>query len=211
MRVIPRFRLRTLMILVMICGVLLAWLAMKIQQARNQQNAAKAVIQLGAHIYYDYQFPDRNTGLKPGAVSQVPPFILSMFGDGMFSDVTYLAWESNTITNEDLRILSNFPRLKKLHLTGNKISAKGLVVLSELDELEEVSLGMEMTDSGLDHLAGIKSMQELFILGPKQDSPFVHARDPEKRISTYYEYQSQVTRAGAERLGEKLPECRIVY
>ena len=211
MRVLPRFRLRTLMILIMICCVLLAWLALEIQRARKQQNAAKAVTQLGANIYYDYQFPDSNTPVKFEAPSQIPAFVRSIFGDGMFSDVTYLAWESNTITNDDLRLLSEFPRLKKLHLAGNRISEEGLVVLSELDELEEVSLGMEMTDSGLDHLAGIRSMQELFILGPKKGSPFVFARDPEKRISTYYEYQSQVTRAGAERLGEKLPECRIVY
>lgn len=65
----------------------------------------------------------------------------------------------------DLPQLACFPKLKKLDLTGTKVTAAGLVVLRRLPELEELRFGSDdLTDASLDHLERLTQLHILSVL-----------------------------------------------
>ena len=50
-----QFRLRTLLIVVLVLSLPLSWFAVRMERARRQRAAVEAVSELGAIVYYDWE------------------------------------------------------------------------------------------------------------------------------------------------------------
>ena len=119
-------------------------------------------MKIGGQVYYDYQYQGQESGLNKNAKSDLSPFVKSLFGEDMFSHVTYVNLDAAPTIKEDLRHLRRLPHLKRLRLVGGKVSADGLANLSESHELEYISLGFDLKDEDLAFLSHAKSLRELY-------------------------------------------------
>ncbi|MHC4956467.1 MAG: c-type cytochrome domain-containing protein [Planctomycetota bacterium] len=105
-------------------------------------------------------------------------------------NVGVLALRDAKITDKAMEEIGRLPNLVNLDLRGTAITDEGLKILARtpLQELATLSLeGTAVTDKGLAHLVAHPKLHTLTIRGAK------------------------TTEAGADRLGKRLPNCRIYW
>ena len=208
-----RFSLRALLILI---TVLCLWLGPKVHHARQQRAAVEAIASLGGRVYYDHQVtqPPAQGFRSPHKVAAPSAgWLRSTLGDDFLSTVVFVELKGiPNLTNDDLRVLEKLPRIKTLFLcAGDGVSGEGLVHLRGLSDLEDLSLGIQVTDDDLAHLTELKSLRWLFLMGPAPGGYVVRAHSRTKSLFDASDYESRVTRTGIEKLAEALPNCRISY
>lgn len=71
----------------------------------------------------------------------------------------------NTLVNdESLKVIAeSFPKLKKLRAAASQVADEGLVQIAKMSNLEEVDLSenVQIYDSSLEHIAGMKQLKKL--------------------------------------------------
>ena len=95
--------------------------------------------------------------------------VSSQLGDGAFallSEIPHLRSvliRSESMTNEALKTVQNFPSLTTLALYDTQIDDEGLVYLQSCDKLESLTLtgSKGITNAGLKHLASMKNLQQI--------------------------------------------------
>jgi beta-lactamase regulating signal transducer with metallopeptidase domain/5-hydroxyisourate hydrolase-like protein (transthyretin family) len=72
-----------------------------------------------------------------------------------------------TDTDEALRAVSAFPRLKRLFLRGGQATDDGLLRLTKLSDLETFMVwdALKITDAGVEHLSGLTTLERLYLQG----------------------------------------------
>ena len=101
--------------------------------------------------------------------------------------------------------------LKTFFLCGGRVTPDGLVHLRRL-QLEDFSLGIQISDDDLPYLAQLKSLRELYIMGPRPAGFSVRHRAPPAKLYNAKDYNSLVTDEGIVELASELPNCeRISY
>lgn len=205
---LPRFRYRlsTLLLVFLVFGCLFGWLARNRNLASRQHKAVAAIESLGGQVLYDYNARDES------AEPQISPMLNSLFGKDFFCNVVEVRWSYQpALKNDDLAYLKDLPHLKTLILSGGTVTAEGLVHIHRLRSLEDLSLGIEMTNDDLNYLRPTNSLKELYLMGPRPEGFVTRMQDHSKRIYDAPMYDSLVTKEGVEGLASSLPNCRISY
>ncbi|HBI41872.1 MAG TPA: hypothetical protein DDY78_03320 [Planctomycetales bacterium] len=72
-----------------------------------------------------------------------------------------------TDTDEALRAVSAFPRLKRLFLRGGQATDDGMLRLTKLSDLETLFIwdALKITDAGVEHLSGLTALERLYLQG----------------------------------------------
>jgi beta-lactamase regulating signal transducer with metallopeptidase domain/5-hydroxyisourate hydrolase-like protein (transthyretin family) len=72
-----------------------------------------------------------------------------------------------TDTDEALRAVSAFPRLKRLFLRGGQATDDGLLRLTKLSDLKIFMVwdALKITDAGVEHLSGLTTLERLYLQG----------------------------------------------
>ena len=174
-----QFRLRTVLIAVLVLSLPLSWLAVRLERARRQKPALLAVEQAGGIVLYDWQ-------LTPTAT---PPLLSRCFGyefchvpivsfnhadfdaavlvhlkDIYNLRTLWLDWSS--IHDEGLRHLAGLDSVRGLALSYTPVTDAGLVHLTRLPNLKHLELqGTSITDAGLEQLAAETNLTHLDLLG----------------------------------------------
>ena len=145
-----QFRLRTLMMLTLLCAIGSAWVAQRMERSRQEREAVDAIRGIGGTVEYDY------TGAEPPG----PAWLRRVLGDNFFSEVIgvqlpgdyslRLGFDgfgpSHGATDADLKCLSKLPNLRSLGLRATNITDDGLKELIGLTHLERLDL--QHTDTG---------------------------------------------------------------
>jgi uncharacterized membrane protein len=139
-----QYSLRSLMVFVTLCAILCSWLAVKMQQARREQEAAAAIEELGGAVGWS----------EPSG----PVWLQSMLGDGFFTNVVQVYVQCDG-TDVILEKVKEFPQLQILnvgsYMSERRITDTGLEHLRGMTQLQELSLECtEVTD------AGVKKLQQ---------------------------------------------------
>ena len=101
--------------------------------------------------------------------------------------VAFLDLANSGITDRQLKMLSDFTNLQRLHLERTPITDAGLSALSSCQHLSYVNVyGTAITDAGLAALRPLKQLDELYV------------------------WQSKVTPAGVAALKKDLPDLTII-
>jgi len=167
-----RVSLRTLMVLVVIFGVLLAW---RVNKARQQRRAIAAVQEYGGWVHFDYELV--NGKVTPGQGPWAPLWLRRMLGDEYFREVAYvsLAYDRQggkrvEIANfkpcdELLEQLVTQTGLKQLLMQRTQATDEGLKYVGEMTALEELYIwdATSITDPGVAHLAGLKNLKKIHV------------------------------------------------
>ena len=163
-RLVPRLSVRGLIVLVLILGAWLGWIA---RRARVQRQAVAAIHRAGGSVRYDWEvrqhqgpfggmtIPVRNT--KP----PWPEWLVDRLGVDYFGSVVEVeVFEGGS--DALLREIGRLGRLDTLIFGRSNVTPAGLSQLRGLSRLERLYLGRtNVTDAGLAHLEGLTNLKGL--------------------------------------------------
>jgi hypothetical protein len=142
-----QFRLRALVLALLVLSLPLSWFAVRTERARRQKAAVQAIRGMGGIVVE-----------REGA--SVPKWIRELFPDGFFLDVIWVNLEGPHITDAELEHLHGMCDLEELCFTYTQVTDAGLEQLGRLDNLEFLWLtGAPVTDDGLKHLEATGSLK----------------------------------------------------
>jgi hypothetical protein len=155
-----QYRLRTLLIIMTLLAVWMAWIS---HCARQQQTAVEKIHALGGNVSYDIQkINGQYFAFDYHAIPPGPAWLRKFIGEDYFQNVVYVELGKTHDTDDDLAILQNLPDLEGLALNDTNITGNSLVHLEGLKKLEILILEKTMIDdSGLAHLKDITSLRGL--------------------------------------------------
>ena len=153
-----QFRLRTLLIGVLLVSLPLSWFACRMQKARKQREAVEAIQEAGGMITYSYRVKSMNPS--------VPKWACAIVGDDFFFDVWAVESYTERFSDDEAVYLTRLTKLEVLLLADTQITDAGLEHLKGLSNLETLYLiRAQITDAGLEHLEGITNLKELYLYG----------------------------------------------
>ena len=153
-----QYTLRTLLIFVTVCSIAFCWLTPRMRAARRQREAARAILDAGGGITYDYEFGLDQRSLS-NATPPGPAWLRVILGVDYFSDVVAVSVQASPDT---VKCLDSFPKL--LFLQAQYIHARpdDFRHLHALNSLEVASLdGSGIDDFGLEQLRGCTRLNSL--------------------------------------------------
>jgi hypothetical protein len=188
-----QFRLRTLLVLMVLASIGLSWFAVKMQRARRQREAVEAITREGGEVFYYENSPS-------------PSWLRTILREDLSARVCLAEVPNNTpverieglanlrglvlgseVTDAGLQHLKGMSHLKYLQINGSQISDDGLEHLHGMTQLDELVIRrVPITDEGLDRLKGLPSLRSLTLMGC-----------------------TRVSHEGIGRLRQSMPECRI--
>jgi hypothetical protein len=156
-----RLSVRGLLVLILVIGCGLAWIARALRTAQTQRSAVAAIYQAGGWVVYDTEWDGRqnHSTWKP----RWPRWLIDRLGVDYFSNAVF----ANLHDRGSDRVLTHVGRLKdlkQLHRPGPAVTDAGLAHLERLSDLQLLSLDdTQVTDAGLAHLKSLKSLKWLKI------------------------------------------------
>jgi len=228
-----QFRLRTLLLVTLVLGVLSGWIGNRVQRARkNRQSLAEVgtvVQEAGGRAWLGYvEQPDwlgRLLG-DPGVLylSCRAPIDPPSFDDvdlehlmrsaravNGLASLERLDLNGTRVTDAGLEHVKGLTNLQWLCLTRTKVTDAGLVHLEGLTNLQWLELNnTKITDVGLVHLKGLSSMTHLHLQGTKvTDAGLKHLRELNL---TYLDLRfTHVTDGGVKSLDVTPGICLVEY
>ncbi len=174
-----RFGLRSLLLGV---TVVCLWMAFLGNSARRQNLVVAALEKAGGTIRYDYQVvatPGKAPGWScdPDAEPPEPSWLLKLTGCGYFHNVVAVGFLGGGVTESELALLAQLPKLKSVTLCETKIVDNrrklarpiqdvDLAVLKSLIELECLNLqGADIHGPGFENLSKLQRLQEIDLVG----------------------------------------------
>ena len=155
-----QFSLRTLMVLMLVLGCGLGWLASKIIRAREQREAVKAIEELGGRVDW-----------KPasgGITRTAAAWVGKLMGGDWSVDVGAVYLTGTPVTDAGLEHLRGLTQLRFLSLDSTPVTDAGLEHLRGLTQLQGLYLSStRVTDAGLAHLRGLTQLEVLYLISTR--------------------------------------------
>jgi internalin A len=120
-----------------------------------------------------------------------------------------VGFSGTDVTDDDLAILRNLPRLEILTLSRTAVSDSGLKHLGGLKNLKQLHLPARTTDEGLANLVGLSKLQLLDILDSQVTDAGLEYLKGLANLRVVLLNGTQVTAAGVRDLQRALPKARI--
>ena len=148
-----RFSLKTMLIVIMLMGGLLGWIAKETVRAERQRRAVETIEKANGEVWYDYEFSEplvRNWKPKPPASAWLEELVgVDPFADVVVVSICEFAKDVDVLL-EHVKILT---RLEYLDLNYTAVTDAGLVHLYGLTRLKIVQFyGTQVTKQGIEEL-----------------------------------------------------------
>lgn len=175
------YSLITLLVLVVLAGIAMTWVAIRVQRTMRQSEAVEAILEAGGVVRYDFEV-DQSGNRLPKASLPGPAWVRYWTGYDLDSNVV----EAEVQTDATLEGIKDLPLLRRLHLFSTRITDAGLRHLKMSPQLEVLYLeNVGVTDVGLQHLEQLPQLKGLYL------------------------DKTQVTEKGVMKLQKALPNCVI--
>ncbi len=192
-----QYSLRTLLVVMLLASIAMSWFAVKLQRARRQREAVKAIENLGGIVKYD----------RPWRQLADPPWLWKLLGVDFFASAVDVLFTSDAvITDADLEHLKGLTRLQGLNLgcmkiANTRVTDAGLEHLKGLTQLKTLNLSdTRITDAGLEHLKGLTQLQVLVLQRTKVTGAGLGHLNGLPQLQTLALNRAQITDAGLEAL-----------
>lgn len=144
-----QFRLRTLLIAILILSLPLSWFAVKLQRSSRQRQAVEAIRELGGFV------DERER-------TSVPKWIRESFPEDFFTEVVEVRLLDNKHRNAMLKVLKAVSTDLEIEKLPPHVADPGFEHLKELTDLRKLSLcNTTATGTDLEHFAGLTNLREL--------------------------------------------------
>jgi hypothetical protein len=208
-----RYRLRTLLLIVGVVGLVCGWLSIRLRRAHQQAHAVAAIEAAGGYVDYNYHrelmVPEGEIYISTDAVlkrPRGPEFLRNMLGHHFFHKVTEVQFTNKPL--DDLSLLSQTTDIHTLVLRRIRINdLSPIVALRQLEYLE-------IFDAQVHDLSPLSQLPRLktLILSrvPVADSDLVplFKLDSLEQITLV---QTSVTATGTDQLHVALPDCEVYW
>jgi hypothetical protein len=196
-----QFSVRTLLVLILVASVGLAWIASKLKQSREQRQAVQAIQRLGGTAIY-----------KGGETEPKAPlgfdWLTSLLGDDFFSDCVTVEFQN--ATDAGLVHLQKLHQLREVYLGGALITDDGLAHVESLLQLQELSLeNTQITSAGLARLKGLSQLKTLNVAGTSITDGGLLELTALKQLRDLDLRRTRVTESGAKEFRKALPTAVI--
>lgn len=223
-----QFRLRTLLIVVLVLSLPLSWFGARLRKARRQRAAVEAIERAGGSWFYYCSTSGFST-------QPYPTWLRGLLGDDFLFNVKMVDCGKTDFCDEEARHLSSLPDLEWAILHDTQLTDTGLQCLEGLTRLQYLDLeGTNIGDAGLEHLAGLTHLEVLSLDGTSiTDARLEHLKglinlvllslDSTQVSDAGLEHlrglglqmlileNTHVTPEGVKKLREALPNCEIEY
>lgn len=147
-----QFRLRTLLIAILVLSLPLSWFAVRLERARRQREAVEQVAKRGGELrcyYLDWDTQIRTTKVTPD-------WLQALLGEDLSHDFfqASTAYDANCIEcdlsgDEDFRSLPRLPTVRYACLRNCRVTDNMVEYLKDLPRLEYLELsGTQVTSEG---------------------------------------------------------------
>ncbi len=212
-----QFRLRTLLIVVLLLSLPLSWFGAEVRRAKQQRMTAKAFQRLGCEVLLDrgslaavLGIPESLAGFPDWVVARNVPLTdsdLRHFRE--LPEIRGIQLNDTDITDAGLRYLSDSTNLITLHLSNTHITDAGLKHLKRLTNLRHLMLdGTLVTDAGMEHLLVLTKLRSLVLCHTGVSDTGIERLKGLSDLEMVVVGDS-VTQAGIEKLEQALPNCRV--
>ncbi len=189
---LTRFRLRTLLALIAVSSVALAWFAWNLDLRRQEKPAIAEVEKQGGMVIYHSFFEAKRSWLEKQ-------------GDNWFGDSVHTV----DLRNSDAADLTHLSKLRKLNCVALSFSrVSDVTPLAELVNIDEIYL--EGTD--VEDLSSLKKLAKLQMLWldstPVKDLSPLYGLQDLRRVNLR---DTELTEHEVEELRNALLDCKIVY
>ncbi len=158
----PRFKLRSLLLIFPLIGIALGWTGLKIRERMIDQYRLQILQQYGAHVFA------ADGDIYRGGPVKSMVFVTVVHLDQLtalseeFPELEALRFGMTDLVDEQFVTLKLPPELRKLWLDETPISDASLEHLANAASLEDLTLfRTRVTDDGLEHLAALTNLREL--------------------------------------------------
>ena len=205
-----RFTLRTLLGAIALVSLLLGLIAARLQKGERQRQVVADLLMFEGSsvfaLYGDYEYTPPPTITDGGLSlilgrgqrihgfsildepSQFERYLVPLFGEYAFTEVSAVYWDEAPVTDEDLQLLARVPQLRELHISGTKVTDLGIQQITSLRHLVVLDLSStRVTDRGSRQLSACSNLRELDLSGIHLDESV------------------------ARKLEEALPDCDIAW
>jgi len=201
-----QFRLRTLLIAILVLSLPLSWFAVRMEKARRQREKREAIERLGGEIHFaggrwDTTTVKFNTEFghdEASCVAGLPHLVLFLDHTNTtdaglehlkgLDNIVWVSLNHTHISDAGLRHIGELTNLESLCLDGTRVTDAGLKFLVGLSDLSFLTLdNTQVTDAGLEHLHSMSNLKNVSIVA------------------------TRVSPEGWNTLHERLPDCMIRY
>jgi internalin A len=153
-----RFSVRGLIVLVLLIGGCLGWMA---RNARIQRDAVAAIKRAGGSVRYSHV--RRKSTSKQGQKPWVPVWLADLIGVDYLDHVTNVRLSESTMgTDSAIEQTGHLSQLRQLILDDSSVGDAGLAHMRGLRSLSILDLShTKVTDLGLAHLEGLLNLRAL--------------------------------------------------
>ena len=158
-----RFRLRGLIVLVLVFGCWLGWI---VRSTHIQRDAVAAIRQSGGFVAYDWEWKDNER--IPNGRPWAPQWLVDSLGADYFGCVVFVSNKKSEWSDEEMVPLRNLSRLEKLALSSSRVTRAGLAHLKGLTNLRRLNLhNTQVGDEGLGFLDELTELRNLSLYDTK--------------------------------------------
>jgi len=197
--------LRMFLLLIAFASVGFGWLGYKVMQAREQQQAVKAILMLGGDVVYDVEYDVNDFFIR---TTPRTTWYRTLFGIDLFHTVNEVSIPNDVrdLTDTDLVILKAFPKIRRLEILSRSVTDDGLIYLGNLNEVGWLVLRFpKVTNAGLVHLEGMTNLRNLDLRCPKvTDAGLVHIQRL-TNLKVFCRANTQITDDGIDHLIKMKP------
>lgn len=218
LRWLPRFGLRTLLILVALFGAGFGYLGHLYRRVSHQRQIVAKIEEAGGDVRYNWQLGQwSGTSFKPVQTKKPPgPALIRLaLGDDVFAYVEYVDFLSSSYPAQpfDPKLLGELPRLRSLWLVGPQACDEWLNCVAKFPQLKVLVLfgvpqSTPITDAGLAAIARSPQLENLSLGRARITDDGLLQLSALTNLKTL-SLGPDVSKQSAQKLQESLPHCRI--
>ena len=220
----PRFRfsLRAMLVGLTLVGCVLGWLMLKRSEARREREAAEALRNLNAMVFYDFEVDQ--TGVSAQPTPPGPRWLTALLGENLFAHVHGVSFpyvegvlttqpyrlDRRDLGDKDLALVARFKHLETLYLNGFPIHSAALAGIERLVDLKDLSMASTaIDDEALRHVAKVSGLERLVVVDTKITSDGLRYLAPLSQLRELHLDSTLVSDDGLAHLA-KLPSLRTL-
>lgn len=149
-----QFRLRTLLIAVLVLSLPLSWFGMSLEKARRQRKAVMRIEELGGGVVYDWEC-NLNPFFEPS-----PTRLRTWLGNDFFDKVVMVILYGPQVDDTELKYFADLTDLEELIFYETDVTDAGLENLKGLPNLETLYVGASprITEAGLASMTNLETL-----------------------------------------------------
>lgn len=212
MHTVCRFRLRTLLLVVLIAGVVTFGARTWRMRAHSQARTVELIVSLGGVVVYDFE---RDTNRGPSSLRR---WLARNVNPHYFGEVIEI-WiaEDNfgpvDVTNKDLEEIADLASLEALAIAhGCFVSDVGIKHLSRLSSLRKLDLsGCSVSDQSIQYMVRLNNLEELSLFATDVGDEGAATLCSLQKLRTLNLDETSVSRACVDNLKSKMPRTQIIW